>query len=323
MSEPLHHAAINTLRLVHAPLSNQEADWLSKDEKFREFVKSSKLYMIAQREGLEFSNVSHSGDGESTELAFDIVGHSISVKNLKLPLAQFFDELGDEFNVGRGPKVLNFENPKTGQRIWFTIEKLLHHFSRADIKLTAPDDYLKALTFDLLYVGISKNSDSLSRLFDQGHKARAKILSNESQKNPASRLTDELFIFLFDVEDLQIKTFSPNSDFEEALDGKPFEKKNLISDAEKAFVHILNTRYNTQSYKNYPKCLDGLADTGVKRYSYAIAENLTFKVGAKQFRGNFEPKLEWIDLHRADIIAVAADKAMLVKCDEESKGFPE
>lgn len=142
-------------------------------------------------------------------------------------------------------------------------------------------DVLKFTKFDLYYGGISKEHDSFTRLFKSGHKSRLKILSNETQLTPTARLTDEVFIFLFDVEDLGIKVLDEDdSTFLSSL-----EKKRLIADAEKAFISVLNCKYNEVKYKDYPAGRDGLADEGLTRYGYVIDEDITFIAPDIEIRG--------------------------------------
>ena len=50
------YASLNFVKLVYPPISNQFAEWLSEEEVVREYVKHSKLYMLAQRHEVLFSN---------------------------------------------------------------------------------------------------------------------------------------------------------------------------------------------------------------------------------------------------------------------------
>src|SRR5438270_625761 len=73
-----------------------------------------------------------------------------------------------------------------------------------DVEVENLDAFRQFSEFHLYYVGISKKGDSFSRLFNTAHEKRSRILGNEKQLNPTARLTDELTIFLFDIEDLNI-----------------------------------------------------------------------------------------------------------------------
>lgn len=46
-----------SLNLVYPPISNQEGVWFWEDKEVREYVKSSKLYMLVHRKELKFLDV--------------------------------------------------------------------------------------------------------------------------------------------------------------------------------------------------------------------------------------------------------------------------
>ena len=317
----MYHGSINTLRLVYPPISNQEADWLSESDSFRKYVSSSKIYMIGHREEIQFKNLRHEDRDEKSYLIFDLVGHTKLEKDVALGIEQFWDDVGEKMDVLNGPKVLKLKGPKA--MVEYTVESLLFYYSRGDLKLEISKNYKNLLNFDLLYVGISKGKNSFTRLMDQKHKAREKILSNEGQKKPTARLTDEIFIFLFDIDDLQIKVLDHEDELDRFLDTAPLEKKLLVADAEKAFVHILKTKYNKVSYRNYPKCLDGLAGQGLNRYGYVISENISFNAGGMVFRGAYNEAFGWIDPACSDMVAISGDNVMVINQETKEEDLPE
>lgn len=301
----------NYLRLVFPPLSNQGADWLWKDKEVRELVKESKLYMIGHREEVTFENF-NVHQSASRFISFqlkmgDIVSPTIYY-NAYEELTQFASE-DDEVILEMGPHLIRFTlNTADNVIQWFTPDKFLFLLSRKLIRVELESEFelRKFSTFELYYVGISKKGDSFSRLYDQGHKGRLKILTNENTKVPTARLTDELVIFLFDIESDNINILELD-DFEKDLNYRT-DKVSIISDAEKAFVKLLDTKYNDVKYPSFPKSNDGLYEEGLTRYGYSIREDISFFTDSIQFNGNSN-----LFSRDADMIAVENDKVDIIK----------
>jgi len=269
---------INFIKLIYPPISNQEADWLWEDERVRDYVSSSKLYLIAQRREVFFEDFRWR-EGEPS-LIFDLVMGSTAIRNVVLP----FDHFDDDLELELGNKMIRVwragEIGQDGALLeWFTADSLLFDYWRGARVVLGLEDYRQFTTFDLFYVGISKKDDSLTRLFKTGHKARTKILSNETQIGKNARLTDELFIFLMDFEALGFSTLLDDS--EEAiakfLASETVTDLRLVADAEKALVKVLDTSYNKEKYAKYPTSKDGLKNAGLSRWAFTIDEPLTFR----------------------------------------------
>lgn len=267
------YASLNFVKLVYPPISNQFAEWLSNEPVVREYVRHSKLYMLAQRNEVLFEN--YGIDETERTFNFDLVCGQVAARDLKINTDKLIGNFEDEVEIELGARHIRIWDAKSraGEPIyWATTDKLLYDVWRKRIGITGLPSVLPFTRFDLYYVGISKENDSFSRLFDTGHKNRLRILSNETQYSPTARLTDEIYIFLFDVEDLGIKTLSIDDfDFPE-----PLNKKQLIADAEKAFINVLDCKYNEIKYKEYPAGADGLSNAGLTRYGYVIDEDITF-----------------------------------------------
>ncbi|WP_148282409.1 hypothetical protein [Corallococcus coralloides] len=196
---------------------------------------------------------------------------------------------------------------------WFTVEKLLFEHWRGEIQIHGLTSHREFLKFQLLYVGISKQDDSFSRLFQNGHEKRTKILSNETQKRAAARLTDELFIFFFDVQQTHVRTIEDADDVDRVFEEPYVDKARLVADAEKAFVKILDTSYNTIKYKQYPKGVDGLHGAGLDAYVYWIDEDVEFTTSSETVRGAHVG--DGMNPMSADVILISGDKVSLVKPD--------
>ncbi len=163
-------------------------------------------------------------------------------------------------------------------------------------------------------MGISKKEDSFRRLLVRPHDTRLRVLSNERQKSPGARVTDETFLLFFKVHTLRIHTFRPGHDFSEDDFVHELDEVRIATDAEKAFVRFLDSRYNIVKFKDYPRGTDGLYASDLKSYAYAIDEDLTLLSESRVFHGGFHPSLPCSN--EADGIIVRGDEAVMLTADE-------
>lgn len=304
------YTSLNFLKLVYPPISNQLAEWLSEVDSVRQYVMHSKFYMLAQRHEVFFSNYGINED--SQEFYFDLECSSVKVTGLSVSLNDLIGDFTEEIEVEIGERhvrIWDVENKKGEPLYWATTDKILYDFWRKRINIVGLDSVSEFTNFDLYYVGISKDNDSFSRLFDSGHKNRLKILTNETQYTPTARLTDELYIFLFDIEDLGVKQLSIN-DLEMP---RALNKKKLIADAEKAFINLLDSKYNQVKYKGYPSSDDGLADEGLTSYGYIIDEDITFKTPTATMKGVHDT-FNSPDNH-PDLISIEGSEVFFIKAE--------
>ena len=150
-----------------------------------------------------------------------------------------------------------------------------------------------------------------TRLVVKPHDKRLRILSNESPESYGSRVTDETVLFFFRVEPLRIITVESEEEINEIVNGTNFDNRLIFADAEKAFVHILESKYNTIRFSEYPKGKDGLYNTGLKRYGYVIGEDISFVTDNQDIMGSYtsEEKLP----ENADLILIEGDHVTLRK----------
>lgn len=303
----------NSLQLVYPPISNQEGEWLAQIPEVRALASRSKLYMIGQRAELFFRDLRL--DESSETLFFDIVqaDHEIGM-SLTMPIASVIPDYKGVIEIELGDKLIRiWHDPHRSDEeplAWFTPDKLLFDLSHDHVPGKAGIDVRRLTHFDLLYVGISKAGDSLSRLFDTGHHARLSILSNERQRFPTSRVSDEMTLFMFDIERMGIGIYDYNQLPEVVGVDFRADPGRVVADAEKALVKTLSPRYNEVRYVNYPRGTDGLYGTALTWYSYAIREDVTFHTGSGTIRGGVQE-------NDYDVITIDGDDVTVAKFDQD------
>ena len=281
-----------SLNLVYPPISNQEGVWFWEDKEVREYVKSSKLYMLVHRKELKFLDV------DLKEIPRGIVRFRISMGEYQSSYFsyQFTDNLDmlieecGALDIEEGEKLFRIKKAETGDVLyWATPDKILYDSITQNIVLESEHsvDIELFQKFDLLYVGISKNNDSFSRLFEKAHHGRLNILSNENTKDKSSRMTDELMILLFEVTWFNINVLN-SIDAIDDLFSYTDDEQAIVADAEKAFVSMLESKYNEVKFRQYPKGKDGLFSKGLQGYSYSINYDLTLSTDKASLVGKYE-----------------------------------
>lgn len=312
------------LQMVYPPISNQEAVWLQDVPEVEELLRQSDFYMIAARAEAKFLNLSANEETHELTFTFTIGDHFKDSVTLKLrELRGVAAHKGNGYVLEAGEKCIRvWDGPPSveGSSVlyWCTTEKLVWDRSQRLPGIVGLDLYRDAAVYDLLYVGIAKTGDSFDRLIAKGHKARVDILANEPQRLPGARVTDEVYLFLFQVKPTIITTFDFEHDFSEE-DFKPtVDQKRIVADAEKAFVSLLLPKYNIQKYRNYPNGADGLYGSDYSRYAYFINEYIALNTAHGRIAGAriFEhPKAA----NKADFILVEGD---IVKLFISGADFP-
>ena len=311
-----HKSKISHLELVFPPISSQDAVLIKNEPAIESLMRQSDFYMIGGKAQYEFTSISL--DEAGCMLTFSISSGNQVLDQGAIHLAQlpFIAIRGiSNFSVYYGKSFIAISDgpqsaPETRLLERFTPENIIWHRSRGLPGIAGLNRYTELLIYDLLYVGIAKVGDSYDRLIAKGHLARMEILSNEPQRYPGARVSDEIILFLFKVEPMFIQQFEPEHEFcEEDLLGA-YDSKRIVADAEKAFVSLLQPQYNVVKFKNYPKGKDGLYDSGVERYSYSIGEVIAFNTAHGRIKGGRHPIMGAISKD-ADFIYVEGDKVSL------------
>lgn len=293
------------LELAFPPISNYEAHHL-QGEPASEHMKQSDFYMIGGKPKSMFINPHLCEETGALKLELyigDIKSSSGSILIQELSsVRQFLDTQDKQIGISCGEDFVQVFYEEDNEQLLlerFTPENILWYRSRNVDGVSGFDNFRELFRYDLLYVGIAKKGDSYERLIKDGHHARMKILSNEPQRYPGARVTDEIFLFLFRLEPLYITTFG-NDETEFDMDFG-YNHKQIVADAEKAFVSLLQPEYNTVKFKQYPKGKDGLIESKLDNYSYSIGEFITFNTpngeikGARnEFTGGLDNKADFI-----------------------------
>ncbi len=320
---PTERNQICTLCLVHPPISNQEAEWLREDGGLQATLRESNLYMIGRRAEAKLSILNLDQITNTILLEISLGGDKRDCVELRIDeLVGVASERVGQTEIEFGPKFLRiWAADRNGNRIdklltWFTTEKLLFDSWRGAPGITGPARIRDLSTYELLYAGISKKNDAFERLLNKPHDQRLGILANERQISANARVTDETYLFFFKTSVLRIHTYDHQTNFLEEDMSPDLDDSRIVADAEKAFVSFIKSRYNRIQYKQYPRGKDGLFDSELRRYCYAINEDLTFVGPGATIVGAFEPNLPVSN--DADAIFVEGERAYLVKAEDIS-----
>lgn len=309
---------MHALKLVYPPISNQEGEWLSKDPEVRKILSSSKLYVLAQREELLFAD--YRIDPESGEFEFHLVCGATRTGPISMPLSQLGLDPELRCKAEIGPKCLKIrklsEKSEEEPLYWCTPDILINQWQKGIVALEGIDSAWEFLRFRMHYVGISKKHDSIHRLFETHHKARTGILTNERQITPDSRVSDELMLFMFYVEPSLIEANLTEKDVESMWlnEADQPSENEYIADAEKALINILDSSYNDEKFKSYPKSGDGLWGKGFDCYGFYFGELIEFSTSSCKIRGG-DP----FGASQPDLILVKGDQVELLAVSESEK----
>jgi hypothetical protein len=317
---------LNVLKLVYPPISNQEAEWLKDDADVRDMLKISHLYMIGQRDEafFDFNKEQLENEFKDTFITTFIYRSGSNRSEVTLNVIKILEHNDfdiendlDKVMVEFGEKFVRIweVDPNTEERLdviaWFTTEKILQDRWNGYPGIEGFDNYRDFTKYHLHYIGISKQEDSLTRLVVKPHDKRLRILSYENTFTEQSRLTDEIVLFFFKVDSLRSSIIETEEDINEMINGVTFDQIKIVADAEKAYIKIIDSKYNTVKYPNYPKGTDGLYDSGLYRYGYALGEDITFVTDHAEIHGKYAGENSFFS--NADLILIEDDKVSLLK----------
>jgi hypothetical protein len=311
MNKTIARVKVSKLELVYPPISNQEAVWLQDVPEVQEELRASDFYMIGGRREAKLTDLR--ADAETHVLRFNLCVGDDLCDPVSLHLRDIPGVAGhDSYWLEAGEKMVRlWDGPvrEEGSDVlnWFTTEKLLFDRAHEVPGIEGLPRCLDLATYDLLYVGIARKGDSFDRLIARGHKARMDILASEPQRYPGARVTDEIYLFFFQVNPLVIQTFDPGHKFTGDEFSGELDRKRIVADAEKAFVSLLRPEYNVVTFSSYPSGADGLFGAGYDRYGYLIGETMAFNTAHGRIKGACDPRGSFSN--NADFIFVEGEKA--------------
>ena len=314
-------------------MSNQEAIWLLDDSETAEELKKSDFYMIAQRAEAKFENWVLDADDEGDPRIRATVSTSDLSDSFELNIAQLladgpFEETPVESIVVEfGDKVINILSAELSGEVlldFFTTEKLIWQRSLRRPGISGLNLVRQFATYNLLYVGMAKESNTFSRLIAGSHEARQRILGEQFAVRAGSRVSDEVILFAFNIDHFGFRTLSNKDVFSVRTPGQIIAHDRAVTaDAEKAFIALLDPRYNRQKYANYPRGEDGLYSAGLTSYGYFLCENVTFTTSSLSLVGATKPvwsggQCERLPTDGADVILITGDDVVVKQGDSAS-----
>ncbi|WP_133125666.1 hypothetical protein [Xanthomonas prunicola] len=287
---PHVNAMIASVDLICPPIANSSVSQISKNKNVVKILRLSDFYMIGGRAKAIFSDV-HADDEGRVHFEIQVQGGASDKGFIDTGLLPPVANINEEVEVTIGVSDISIifcKKEKSGTRTVvasFHPEDLLWRRGRAEEFIGGLEKYLELASYDLLYVGKATGTDSFDRLLKKGHDARQKIVSDEPQRYPGAHVSDEIYLFLFKVEPLIIKSWRPEDVIEDKDVMMSYSNSRLVSDAEKAFVSLLKPKYNNELYRNYPKGKDGIYNEGYTGYSYSLSDGLVFRTNFGSMKG--------------------------------------
>jgi len=307
---------LHKLQLVFHPVSNQEAEWYKKAYDVQEIIKNnSNLYMIVQHKNLKFVFKEYPLDSLVKANLTGTVSNGDLHSSFEIDLVKLTNYFEAEIELALGEKIIKIIKVEDDSIIeWFTPEKLAYYKSRGYQYIIGLEEYRQILTFKLHYIGLSNKNDSFTRLVSNPHSARIEILSNEDPMGYGARVTDEMFLLFFRIPSTEIKVYTWNQTDEllDNLESLTGTKKEIIADAEKAFIHILRPKYNNMKYSSYPESQDGLFTYELNGYMFFIGESLILQTDNEVISGNYT-EYEYDPQKIADYIIIKDNQVLFKK----------
>lgn len=290
------------LHLTHAPISIKDFNRIKKASvlnpelwREKESLDNASLYIICKREVPVFVPRREISDEHCLILDVEVGKASFRIfipalKNPKYSLNGFAGIKTEPEGLKKAQKVWLFafnDKSETVSNIGFTFDELIYYCDNDLFHIIMQGDFTSAITYEVLYVGESVG-EKLTQRF-KAHHALQNMLIEEKVISPSFDKSEELILMPFTIDSdmcTMLTGFSPENDWIKAFIGDFDVTPNQISlDAEKAFVHSMNPKYNQIRFKNYPLSKDGLYKSDVSVFYYSIAENMILKYDAGKIIG--------------------------------------
>ncbi len=270
--------------------------------------------MIGGRARARFASVESVSPGD-LEISIEVLGGPASIGKILVAELPPFKDMpdGSMISIVYTEDLIRFytvdENGVSGLRAAFIPDEVLWRRGRKEPFVEGFDNHLALATYDLLYVGIATGTDSYDRLIHKGHQARQQILSDEPQRYPGAKVSDEIYLMLFRAEPLIVKSWAPDDELDASEIELTYDNQSLVKDAEKAFISVLKPPYNKQLYKGYPSGSDGIYGRGYTGYTYSLSDGMVLRTAYGSMKGARE--FNFTMSNDADFISVKGDEVTL------------
>lgn len=302
------------LRLIAPAFSNHEIEQLKDNKEYINYFKRSNLYMIVQRKEIIFTDFRKGKED-------GCICFSMSLKNSNtktsgyINIDEFFENrLKYPIEIAAGEKGITLTDVN-GDTFQILTEYIWYFKSRDKKGIYGFDNYLNFTKFNLHYIGISKSRNSFTRLVEEPHDKRLRILLKEEPYESSSKIKDELYLLFFEIRDMDFKIIENVEELKD-LDSivKKTEDMKKIADAEKAFVNFLKCNYNEELYEKYPISVDGLYLENIDTYTYQIQEDITLISKSNSFVGRYGI----LNANYADFIGVRGKEVFVYKANVDN-----
>lgn len=290
------------LHLTHCPISIKDFNRIKKAHvcdselwREKENLDRASLYIIGKREVPVFvprREISNESciilDVEVGKATFRIFVPASA--NSQYSLNGFAGIKTEPEGLEKAQKVWLFAFNDKGEavpNIGFTFDELIYYLSNDWFHIIIQGDITSAITYEVLYVGETVG-EKLTQRFKAHHALQDMLIEEEVISNSFDK-SEELILMPFTIDSYMctmLTGFSSENEWIKALTGDFDVTPNQISlDAEKAFVHGMNPKYNHIRFKNYPFSEDGLYNSDASVFCYSIAENMILKYDAGNIIG--------------------------------------
>lgn len=287
------------LHLTHAPISIKDFNRIKElpvlDPEEKERLDKASLYIIGKREVPVFVPRMEISNEHCLILDVEIGKESFRIfipalTNPKYFLNSFAEIKTEPEGLEKAQKVWLFAFNDKGEvvpTIGFTFDELIYYYGNGLFHIIMQGDFTSAITYEVLYVGESVR-EKLTQRF-KAHHALQNMLIKEKVISPSFDKSEELILMPFTIDSYMctmLTGFSPEDDWWKAFIGDfDLTPDQINLDAEKAFIHSMNPKYNRIRFKDYPLSKNGLYKSDASVFYYSIAENMILKYDAGNIIG--------------------------------------
>ncbi len=280
------HNVDSKLKLSYSPLTLYEFESVKSDEDIKEFLTTTKIYVIAKRPLPVMNLIGADSSGFHIKVKMEGYDENVEIIMTKKDNPKLFGKglsaIREGSNIINNPNVFHsltlYRKGDNGDEFILNanFDRLIHLMSNKIITIRTKGDITPFVSYEVLYVGQCIGEHIFHRF--KAHHALQNILIKENIIPPNYDKVNELLILPFYIESDVISIITgeaTENEFIEAMTGRfSFGSKEISLDCEKALIYAMSPKYNKTCFKQYPKSTDGLFNHKLDSYLYRIAENL-------------------------------------------------